>query len=291
MSSVAQGPPPSCLTLATMALADDVWRCRHPGDRLPPDPWERGGRLTQRTNHPDASTQTHAQNQPSGTDTLFVFVEAPSRRERPDPAATALLVGKTPGRAAAAEMPRRERNQEDMRALSAGRYCSLHRRSAQSVVNRLEDILRMAILVDGGEDQEVRVCVGRWGHGVARTHHPTIASESSYEMKLIFAGSSATFVGSVEGQPRDRDACSRRNMVRMFELPHVAARVWKEALFAIALWFSPPESHRDKGRWKGSWGATRQGQGPPGVLETEAPRFCSHCEFAILHHCLLQCKT
>jgi len=40
----------------------------------------------------------------------------------------------------------------------------------------------MAILVDGGEDQEIRVCVGRCGHGVARTHHPTIASESSYDM-------------------------------------------------------------------------------------------------------------
>jgi hypothetical protein len=49
-------------------------------------------------------------------------------------------------------------------------------------VNRLEDILRMAILVDGGEDQEVRVCVRRWGRGVARTHHPTIAPESSSDM-------------------------------------------------------------------------------------------------------------
>jgi len=43
--AVAQGPPPSCSTRATMALSDDdVWRCRqhaHLGDRLPPDPWER----------------------------------------------------------------------------------------------------------------------------------------------------------------------------------------------------------------------------------------------------------
>lgn len=39
-----QGPPPSCSTFATMALSDDVWRCRqhaHLGGRLPLDPWER----------------------------------------------------------------------------------------------------------------------------------------------------------------------------------------------------------------------------------------------------------
>lgn len=61
-------------------------------------PLARGGRLTQRTNHPDASTQTYAQNQPSGTDTILVFVEAPKRTREARPCSNGIARREDPGK-------------------------------------------------------------------------------------------------------------------------------------------------------------------------------------------------